>query len=101
MKTIIKQVEGCSFIGKADSNHSISIDTSKESFGSDTAVRPMELVLIALGSCSGCDVVSILNKKQVQLKRFEIHLDAERSETHPKMFTKIHIEYVFYGENIN
>jgi putative redox protein len=101
MKAIIKQVEGCSFIGKADSNHWISIDTSKESFGSDAATRPMELVLIALGSCSGCDVVSILKKKQVQLKGFEIHIDAERSETYPKVFTKIHLEYVFYGENIN
>jgi len=87
MKAIIKQVEGCSFIGKADSNHWISIDTPKESFGSDAAARPMELVLIALGSCSGCDVVSILKKKQVQLKGFEIYNDAERSETHPKVFT--------------
>lgn len=48
MKAIIKQVEGCSFIGKADSNHWISIDTPKVSFGSDAAARPMELVLIAL-----------------------------------------------------
>ena len=101
MKTIIKQVEGCSFIGKADSNHWINIDTPKESFGSDAAARPMELVLIALGSCSGCDVVSILKKKQVQLKGFEIHIDAERSETYPKVFTKIHMEYVFFGETIN
>ena len=101
MKAIIKQIEGCSFIGKSDSNHYVAIDTSKESFGSDAAVRPMELVLIALGSCSGCDVVSILKKKQVQLKRFEIHIDAERSENYPKVFTKIHMEYVFYGEKIN
>jgi putative redox protein len=101
MKTIIKQVEGCSFIGKADSNHWINIGTSKESFGSDAAVHPMELVLIALGSCSGCDVVSILKKKQVQLKGFEIHIDAERSESHPKVFTQIHMEYIFYGETIN
>jgi putative redox protein len=101
MKAIIKQVQGCSFIGKADSNHWISIDTSKESFGSNAATHPMELVLIALGSCSGCDVVSILKKKQVQLKGFEIHIDAERSETYPKVFTKIHLEYVCYGEEIN
>jgi putative redox protein len=101
MKAIIKQVEGCSFIGKVDSNHWISIDTPKESFGSDAVTHPMELVLIALGSCSGCDVVSILKKKQVQLKGFEIHLDAEQSETYPKVFTKKHMEYVCYGEKIN
>jgi len=101
MKAIIKQVEGCSFIGKADSNHWISVDTPKECFGSDAASHPMELVLIALGSCSGCDVVSILKKKQVQLKGFEILIDAERSEAYPKVFTQIHMEYVFYGEKIN
>jgi putative redox protein len=101
MKAIIKQVEGCSFIDKADSNHWISVDTPKESFGSDTAAHPMELVLIALGSCSGCDVVSILKKKQVKLKGFEIRIDAERSECYPKVFIQIHMVYVFYGEKID
>ena len=101
MKAIIKQVEGCSFVGKADSNHWIAIDTPKESLGSDAAANPMELVLIALGSCSGCDIISILKKKQVQLKGFEIYIDAERSYTHPTAFTKIHMKYMFYGEKIN
>jgi len=101
MKAILKQVEGCSFVGKADSNHWVSIDTSKDAFGSDAATHPMELVLLALGSCSGCDITSILKKKLVPLQGFEIHIDAERSETHPKVFTKIHLEYVFYGQQIN
>ena len=57
MKAIIKQVEECSFIGKSDSNHWISIDTSKKSCGSDAAAHPMELVLLALGSCSGCEPI--------------------------------------------
>jgi len=101
MKATLKQVNGCSFIGKADSNHLVSIDTPKEAFGSDSAAHPMELVLLALGSCSGCDIVSILKKKQVLLKGFEINIKAERSESHPKVFKKIHIEYVFYGKDIN
>lgn len=101
MKAILKQVEGCSFVGKADSNHWVAIDTKKEDFGSDAAVHPTEIVLLALGSCSGCDVVSILTKKQAPLKGFEIHIEAEQSETHPKVFTKIHLEYVFYDKQIN
>jgi putative redox protein len=101
MKAIIKQIEGCSFIGKSDSNHYVAIDTPKEAFGSDAASHPMELVLLALGSCSGCDVVSILEKKHVLLQGFEIHIDAERSKTYPKVFTKIHMEYVCYGEKIS
>lgn len=101
MKAIIKQIKGCSFIGKADSNHWVAIDTPKESCGSDAASTPMELVLIALGGCSGADVVSILNKKKVSLNDFEINIDAERAESYPKVYTKINLEYVFYGKNID
>lgn len=101
MKAIIKQIEGCSFIGKADSNHWVSIDTKKEISGSDAATHPMELVLLALGSCTGCDVISILQKKKVVLQDFEIHIDAERTEEHPRVFTKIHLEFVFVGSELN
>jgi len=101
MKAILKQVNDCSFVGKADSNHWVSIDTSKDAFGSDAATHPMELVLLALGSCSGCDVISILNKKQVVLQGFEINIDSERSGTYPEVFTKIHLEYIFYGKDID
>ena len=101
MKAIIKQIKGCSFIGKADSNHWVAIDTPKETYGSDAASTPMEMVLLAIGGCSGADVISILDKKKVSLKGFEINIDAERAETHPKVFTKINLEYVFYGKDIN
>ena len=100
MKTVLKQVEGCSFIGKADSNHWTAIDVSKDTCGSDAATHPMELVLLALGSCAGSDIVSILKKKQVLLEGFEINIDAERADSYPKVFTKIHLEYVFYGKQI-
>jgi putative redox protein len=101
MKAVVKQIEGCSFIGKAESNHWVPVDSKKEFAGSDAAMHPMELVLLALGSCTGCDVVSILEKKKVQLTGFEVHIDAERSETHPKVFTKIHLEFMFYGTGLN
>jgi putative redox protein len=101
MKAVVKQIEGCSFIGKAESNHWVPIDSKKEFLGSDAATHPMELVLFALGSCSGCDVVSILEKKKVRLTGFEVHIDAERSETHPKVFTKIHLEFMFFGHDLN
>jgi putative redox protein len=61
----------------------------------------MEFLLISLGSCTGSDVASILKKKKVDLLGFEINLDAKRSDEHPKVFTKIHIEYVFYGHKLN
>jgi len=101
MKAIVKQIQGCSFIGKADSNHWVSIDTKKEVSGSDAASHPMELMLLALGSCTGCDVVSILQKKKVSVDDFEIHIDAERTEEHPRVFTKIHLEFVIVGSGLN
>jgi putative redox protein len=101
MKAVVKQIEGCSFIGKAESNHWMPVDNKKEFAGSDAAMHPMELVLLALGSCTGCDVVSILQKKKVQLKNFEIYIDAEKAELHPKVFTKIHLEFVFFGTGLN
>ncbi|DAC72582.1 MAG TPA: osmotically inducible protein OsmC [Thermoplasmata archaeon] len=101
MKAVVKQIEGCSFIGKAESNHWVPVDSKKEFAGSDAATHPMELVLLALGSCTGCDVASILEKKKVQLKGFEIHIDAQRAEIHPKVFTSIHLEFVFFGTGLN
>ncbi|MBN1860604.1 MAG: OsmC family protein [Candidatus Thermoplasmatota archaeon] len=101
MDVVIKQIEGCSFVGKADSNHWVPIDTKKEQAGSDAATRPMELVLLALGCCTGCDVVSILHKKKVHTKDLVIHMHADRSETHPKVFTTIHLEFVFVGRGLN
>lgn len=101
MKAVIKQIDGCSFIGKADSNHWVTIDNIKEHAGSDAATHPMELVLLALGGCTGCDVVSILQKKKVVLDGFEIHITAERAEDYPKVFTKIHVEFIFKGKELH
>jgi len=100
MKAIIKQIKGCSFVGLADSNHWIVIDTPKESCGSGAGSTPMELVLMALSSCSGADVVSILEKKKVALSAFEINIDAEQADSYPKVFTRINLDYVFYGHEI-
>ena len=100
MQVNIKQVEGLTFVGKADSNHWVTIDGPKEFFGSEAANRPMELLLISLGSCTASDVASILKKKRVDLQKFEVNLTGERTNKHPKVFTKINIEYIFTGENL-
>ncbi|MBN1280495.1 MAG: OsmC family protein [Candidatus Thermoplasmatota archaeon] len=100
MQVTVKQVEGVTFIGKADSNHWVTIDGPKAFFGSEAAARPMELLLISFGSCTASDVASILRKKRVELQHFEVHLTGERAPEHPKVFTKIHVEYVFAGKNL-
>jgi putative redox protein len=64
------------------------------------AATPMELIPMALGGCTGSDVVSILEKKRVQLSKFEMRITAERAKDLPKVYTKIHINYRFAGVTI-
>jgi len=100
MQVRIKQLEGLTFLGKADSNHWVTIDGPRDFSGSDAASRPMELLLISLGGCTASDVASILKKKRVDLQKFEVKLSGERANEHPKTFTKINLEYIFTGKNL-
>ena len=99
-KAVLKQIEGTSFAGKSDTNHWITIDNSVEFGGSNAGSSPKELILIGLAGCTASDVVSILKKKRVNLEDFKINITAEVAEEHPKVFTKIHLEYLFFGENV-
>ncbi|MAT59689.1 MAG: osmotically inducible protein OsmC [Ignavibacteriae bacterium] len=99
-KAYIKQLNGITFVGKTDSNHWITMDGPKEFGGSDAGIRPKELLLLGLGGCTGSDVASILQKKRIKLNGFEMNITAELSDGHPSVYTKINIEYVFYGNDI-
>ena len=96
----VKQVQGITFVGKTDSNHWITMDGPESFGGSDAGIRPKELILLSLAGCTGSDVVAILQKKKIDLKGFEINILAEQQEEHPQVFTKIHLEFLFYGKNI-
>lgn len=100
MKAYLKNTDGLTFIAKGESNHYLVLDTNPAVGGSDAASQPMELMLISLGGCTGMDVVSILKKKRVRFDSLEINVDAERATEHPKVFTKIDVEFVVRGDNI-
>jgi putative redox protein len=97
---IVKHIQGVTFMGKADSNHWVTMDGPKDFGGSDAGTRPKELLLIALGGCTGSDVETILQKKKVKLDKFEMNITADVAETHPQVYTRINVEYVFYGKDI-
>jgi len=99
-KAIVKQVKGITFIGKTDSNHWITMDGPESFGGSDAGIRPKELLMVALGGCTGSDVASILGKKQIKTEGFEMNITAEVAEEHPQVFNKMHLEYVFYGKSL-
>lgn len=99
-KAIVKQLQGITFVGKTDSNHWITMDGPENFGGSNAGIRPKELLLLSLAGCTGADVIAILQKKRVKLDDFEIQISAESTETHPKVYTKIHLEFVFYGKDL-
>ena len=87
------------FVGSSDSaNVKVHIDGSPEIGGEGLGVRPMELVLMALGSCSALDLVSILKKQRQQLDDFQITVDGKRREEIPHTFTAIHLSFVLRGQ---
>lgn len=99
-KAYLKQIKGISFAGKTDSNHWITMDGPENFGGSDAGIRPKEMLLLSLAGCTASDVVSILQKKRVKLDEFEINISADMTEEHPKVYSKIDLEYVFYGKDI-
>lgn len=97
---LVKQIKGVTFMGKADSNHWVTMDGPEEFGGSNAGTRPKELILLALAGCTASDVAVILNKKKIKYDDFEINVTADMQETHPQVYTKINVEYVIYGKNI-
>lgn len=100
-KAIIKQLHGITLAAKSDSNHWVIMDGPAEFGGSDAGSRPKELLLAALGGCTGSDVISILAKRRAKLDGFEIHITGTERDEHPKIFTDIHIKYVFFGKGLD
>ena len=86
------------FEGLSESGHRIIMDASEEVGGENRGVRPMELVLLSLGGCTGMDVVSILRKMRVTYTAFEIEIDADRVLTHPKVYERLMLRYRLEGE---
>jgi len=96
----IKQIDGLSLVAKGKSGHWTVMDTRSEVGGHEGATAPMELILMGLGGCTSMDVISILKKMKAPLKDYSMEIFSERAEEHPKVFTKIHIKYIFYGTGI-
>ncbi len=96
----LKQLKGITFAAKSDTNHWVMMDGSPEFGGSSAGSSPKELVLMGLAGCTSSDVINILNKKRVNLQNYEVNIKADVSDEHPKVFTSINIEYVFYGKDI-
>jgi putative redox protein len=98
LRAIVQHVDGFHLVGKSNSNHWVSMDGSVTSGGEDSAPRPKELLLLALGGCTAFDIHMVLEKRRVQPKRFTIELEADEAGEHPMVFTEIRMTYQFEGD---
>jgi len=100
MKARVKWVEQVSFLGETESGHAVLMDGAPAAGGRNLGPRPMEMLLIGAGGCTSFDVISILKKSRQAVSDCYVELDAERAETDPKVFTKIHMHFVVTGKDI-
>lgn len=96
-KTTVTFVGGMQFVGQGDSGHEVHMDASPKVGGSDSAARPLEVLLCALGGCTGMDVISILRKMKTEPSSLRIEIQDERASEYPKVITKLHIIYRVTG----
>jgi putative redox protein len=86
------------FIGVSPGGHAQVLDTNHER---GTAATPVELLLIALGSCTAVDVISILKKKREQVVDYRVEVRGERRSEHPRSFTRMEVKHILRGHNIS
>ena len=81
------------FVAQGDSGHAVTIDAKLEAGGENKGSRPMELLLMGLGGCTGIDILMILDKMRINYTRVDVLLDAKRAPEPPERFTEITLTY--------
>ncbi len=100
MEARVKWVENALMVGESGSGHGVVMDGPPEFGGRNLGVRPMEMILLGLGGCTQFDVIHILRKGRHTVTRCEVTLSAERAESDPKVFTRIHIHFIVSGPDL-
>lgn len=101
MKARVKWLDHRSFVGESGSGHSVVMDGPPDHGGRNLGIRPMEMLLLGVGGCAAFDVVNILEKGRQALVDCEVLMEAERADTDPKVFTRIHMHFVVAGKSLN
>ncbi|HET9590530.1 MAG TPA: OsmC family protein [Anaerolineales bacterium] len=101
MKATVQWKEKMIFVGVPDSGFPVQLDSEPYFGGTDSGVRPMELIALGLAGCTAMDVFSILQKKRQKITGFEVKVDAPRSAEHPQVFTSAVILYILTGTGLD
>src|SRR5437763_3302047 len=97
-KAIIQFAADEFFVGVTPSGHAQAIETNSKR---NRAATPMELLLIALGSCTGVDVISILKKKRQKVTDYRIEVSGERRDEFPRSYTRFNVKHIFRGRGLS
>ena len=100
MQTSVHWLENVAFEAKSESGHSVVMDGFAEYGGENRGPRPMELILMGLGGCASFDIVTILKKSRQDVTDVVCQLKAERADSIPAVFTKIHLHFVVTGKAV-
>ena len=100
MKARVKWVENTLMVGQSESGHAVVMDGPPDSGGENLGLRPMEMILLGMGGCTQFDVVHILRKSRKEVTLCEVEMEAERAETEPKVFTRIHVHFRVAGPDL-
>ncbi len=101
MQASVTWDHGLTFSGTAETGFSVPLGAEESVGGDEDGFRPLELMLVSLAGCTAMDVISILTKKRQEVTGFEVRVDAERAEAHPRVFTAITVTYTVRGRNID
>ncbi|MEJ5309491.1 MAG: OsmC family protein [Anaerolineae bacterium] len=92
---------GMRMVGDVEGGPAILLDSSSPEYGTHSGPSPMELLLLGLAGCTAMDVISIMAKKRQPMTNLQVKVQGERAQTHPRIWTKIHVEYIAYGQGIS
>ena len=101
MKARIKWLEDMTYVAESESGHALVIDGPPDLGGHNLGPRPMELMLMSVGSCSAVDVVHILKKARQPVTDCEVILDSERAPEAPRVFKTIHMHFIVSGQGLS
>jgi putative redox protein len=88
------------FVAWDEAGHGVVMDAAAAHHGDGSGVRPLELVLYAVGGCTGIDIVAILEKQRQALSDFELVVTAEQREEQPRIYSRVNIEDVLTGTGL-
>ncbi len=100
MEATVKWVDGRMFLGESGSGHTVVMDGPPDHGGRNMGIRPMEMLLLGVGGCSSFDVMDILEKGRHQITDCKTEVTAERVDTVPSVFSKIHLHFMVSGKTL-